>query len=330
MTAVPSVAQLLALADKAQDRPLTPAEAGRLRTGIQALTAHPSQTCDASVIGLMDTPVGPCVLRYQHDGPVCQAADGTRWARTAAVRPPDGLNPHAATNESSGPENGAQTGAQDAALREQYSEAIWNADPGTFTAPTVAAVLTAVLAVRDRELEKLREQLHLIDGMRQQNLDAAAAAIQRAEKAETVIARVRALHHDWDADPGHCAHCQDGMGTPLPWPCPTIRALDAPQAGDGTGTATLTVTVTAPNQENADQWAGTLRDLITAEHGDAMRLHMTISPRTEGADTTGTDSAHPPVPVCFYPIAEPWDTLARPRLAPAWMYCTNRNTTKET
>lgn len=37
---------------------------------------------------------------------------------------------------------------------------------------------------------------------------------------------VRALHHDWPNDPGHCAHCQDGMGTPLTYPCPTIRALD--------------------------------------------------------------------------------------------------------
>lgn len=158
MTAVPSVAQLLALADKAQDRPLTPAEAGRLRTGIRALATHPSQTCDASVIGLMGAPVGPCVLRYQHDGPVCQAADGTRWARTAAVRPPDGLNPYAAND--AGPENGAQTGTR--------------------------------------------------------------------------------------------------------------------------GSATLTVVVTAPTQENADHWAATLRDLIAAEHGEEMRLHMTIGP----ADTT--------------------------------------------
>lgn len=54
----------------------------------------------------------------------------------------------------------------------------------------------------------------------------------RAERAAAAIARVRALHHDWDADPGHCAHCQDGMGTPLPWPCPTIRALDAPTPAD--------------------------------------------------------------------------------------------------
>lgn len=38
--------------------------------------------------------------------------------------------------------------------------------------------------------------------------------------------RLRALHHDWEADPGHCAHCQDGIGTPLPWPCPTIQALE--------------------------------------------------------------------------------------------------------
>lgn len=48
------------------------------------------------------------------------------------------------------------------------------------------------------------------------------------------------------------------------------------------GTAVLTVAVTAPTQENAGQWATTLRDLITAEHGDEMRLDMTISP----TDTT--------------------------------------------
>jgi len=63
------------------------------------------------------------------------------------------------------------------------------------------------------------------------------AAWQTRETDETIrkptrdqlleaVDRVRALHHDWDADPGHCAHCQDGMGTPLPWPCPTIRALE--------------------------------------------------------------------------------------------------------
>ncbi|MEV0015414.1 hypothetical protein [Streptomyces tendae] len=63
---------------------------------------------------------------------------------------------------------------------------------------------------------------------------------QRVEEQQAAIARVRAIHREWDADPGHCAHCQDGMGTPLPWPCPTTRALGeqpapapaATQAGD--------------------------------------------------------------------------------------------------
>jgi hypothetical protein len=63
----------------------------------------------------------------------------------------------------------------------------------------------AVLAVRDAELEQLRDRV-----------DQEAAAIER----------VRQLHHDWDADPGHCAHCQNGMGTPLRFPCPTIQAID--------------------------------------------------------------------------------------------------------
>ncbi|MGW3383315.1 hypothetical protein ACWDCO_24405 [Streptomyces albogriseolus] len=40
------------------------------------------------------------------------------------------------------------------------------------------------------------------------------------------VDRVRALHYRWESDPGSCAHCQDGMGTPLPWPCPTIKALE--------------------------------------------------------------------------------------------------------
>lgn len=46
------------------------------------------------------------------------------------------------------------------------------------------------------------------------------------EQLLEAVDRIRALHHDWEADPGHCAHCQDGMGTPLPWPCPTIQALE--------------------------------------------------------------------------------------------------------
>lgn len=43
---------------------------------------------------------------------------------------------------------------------------------------------------------------------------------------------VRALHHDWDADPGHCSHCTTGDGALVTYPCPTIRALDIRQQSD--------------------------------------------------------------------------------------------------
>jgi hypothetical protein len=46
--------------------------------------------------------------------------------------------------------------------------------------------------------------------------------------SQGATARVRALHYRWESDPGSCAHCQDGTGTPLPWPCPTIKALEIP------------------------------------------------------------------------------------------------------
>jgi multidrug efflux pump subunit AcrA (membrane-fusion protein) len=88
-----------------------------------------------------------------------------------------------------------------------------------------------------REAEQRAEQA-------EQEADATASAAglavslvrERAERAETAIARVRALHRNWEADPGHCAHCQDGMGTPLPWPCPTLAALGQPAPAAATQT----------------------------------------------------------------------------------------------
>lgn len=45
---------------------------------------------------------------------------------------------------------------------------------------------------RDRA-SQAEQQLRLTDAMRQQNLDAAAAAVQRAERAEAALARIQAL-----------------------------------------------------------------------------------------------------------------------------------------
>lgn len=69
------------------------------------------------------------------------------------------------------------------------------------------------------ELTDARGQLRLADGMRQQNLDSAAAAIQRAERAEAAIARVRAIHTHGPRT-NTCNDCGQ------PWPCEVTRALD--------------------------------------------------------------------------------------------------------
>lgn len=49
---------------------------------------------------------------------------------------------------------------------------------------------------------------------------------QRAERAEAAIARVRALHSRWEYDANDCSVCVDSYGTPRPYPCPTVAALD--------------------------------------------------------------------------------------------------------
>jgi hypothetical protein len=42
------------------------------------VTDHPG-TCDASLDPGVGDPIGPCVLRHGHDGPVHQDARGARW-----------------------------------------------------------------------------------------------------------------------------------------------------------------------------------------------------------------------------------------------------------
>lgn len=45
-------------------------------------------------------------------------------------------------------------------------------------------------------------------------------------------------------------------------------------------TATLSVIITAPTAENAGQWVETIHDLVHAEHGDHMRLDVSVNPPT--------------------------------------------------
>lgn len=54
-----------------------------------------------------------------------------------------------------------------------------------------------------------------------------------------------------------------------------------------TGRTTVTITIHAPNQDNADRWAGHVSDLVQAEFGQTMRLEITTA--------LDTPAPHPPV-----------------------------------
>lgn len=58
-------------------------------------------TCDASMLGITGKPIGPCVLRHDHPGPVHRAADETTWWPT----PDDG--PTTAVTEQPTPDDEA-------------------------------------------------------------------------------------------------------------------------------------------------------------------------------------------------------------------------------
>ena len=60
--------------------------------------------------------------------------------------------------------------------------------------------------------------------------EAFASATVRAARAAAAIARVRTLHHR-NEHTGNCEHCseRDYPDYGVPYPCPTIRALDGEQ-----------------------------------------------------------------------------------------------------
>jgi hypothetical protein len=58
-------------------------------------------------------------------------------------------------------------------------------------------------------------------------LDSCYAETMRAEEAEAAIAKVRAMHPvERHYGRSVCGHCRDGWEDPVPYPCPTIAALE--------------------------------------------------------------------------------------------------------
>ncbi|WP_399559227.1 hypothetical protein OH809_45485 (plasmid) [Streptomyces sp. NBC_00873] len=129
-------------------------------------------------------------------------------------------------------------------MRNAANERADKAEQEVTEMAAAAAHLTTLMGKRAEQAEARVTELEAeqkkadainaqLDAKTDQKISDADAVIQyfraRAEQAEAAIERVRELHQRWDADPASCAHCVDGYGTPLRYPCPTVRALDPQQ-----------------------------------------------------------------------------------------------------
>lgn len=118
----------------------------------------------------------------------------------------------------------------DGELRDRYAEAILRAGDGESVGPHSAA--TAVLAVRDTEIERLRGELANRDALLEKHRETVSVVVGQREEAKAAIERARQIHqpeqHSDDAHPW-CEYCTGSEGDVVGWPCPTIRALEADQ-----------------------------------------------------------------------------------------------------
>ena len=68
---------------------------------------------------------------------------------------------------------------------------------------------------------------------RAERFAALAAHLRRLLALDAAVQRVRAMHakehgqNGWAGVDDHCAHCEQDNSLKAPWPCDTIRALDA-------------------------------------------------------------------------------------------------------
>jgi hypothetical protein len=95
---------------------------------------------------------------------------------------------------------------------------------------------------------------------------------QRVETAEAAITRIRQLADRWENALAPDRRYAEALRAALDGPADTTPPATLP------GRSTVTIDIQAPDQANADRWAGTIRDFIEAEHGEQMRLDIRITP----------------------------------------------------
>ncbi|WP_236241138.1 hypothetical protein [Streptomyces sp. CC228A] len=108
------------------------------------LEALEGRACEASLVGPFNTPIGPCTLRHGHGGPVHRAPDGATWWRHPEEPAPDSLRDQYAT-----------------AISRVLLDSAGRLVPQHIaeTAQAVRDTTDAILAVRDTEIQQLRDEL---------------------------------------------------------------------------------------------------------------------------------------------------------------------------
>ncbi|ELP67619.1 hypothetical protein STRTUCAR8_08597 [Streptomyces turgidiscabies Car8] len=140
--------------------------------------------------------------------------------------------------------------------------------------------LTAELADYDERTERLAAELRRYTEA--ESADAAAGSYAgRVQELEAVLASVRQLHQPIadDSGPSYCQTCtQEGtqpqrVGWWVPYPCPTVAALDSVAPAIAQPEPWLRVDFTSPDPTTANTSALSLRDHLTAEFpGVGMRI----------------------------------------------------------
>jgi hypothetical protein len=233
---------------------------------------------------------------------------------TACAREPDALL-RAATARTTPDNPAASNNETDNPLREQYAAALWEAAEHNIIAEWIccepldpshelcaqgyaamrmiraliiddpeaykpAPLADAVLAVRDRRMEQLaagratwKAKAEEIERDRDRLLTESPwlrASDEDRQTAEATIARIRQLADRWENALTPDRRYAEALRAALDGPADT--STPAP------GHATVTIRIHAPSDDNAGQWAETIRDLVTAEHGQDMRLDIRITP----------------------------------------------------
>ncbi|WP_318201091.1 hypothetical protein [Streptomyces sp. SCL15-4] len=100
--------------------------------------------------------------------------------------------------------------------------------------PTPATDRAARVAVIYDALAGLQGGPHHLPAGTRQAIAEHLAAVLPAPDQQTAAARVRALHQQYrfagDDTTDYCAHCNQISGGWIPWPCPTVQALDGERA----------------------------------------------------------------------------------------------------